>query len=67
MIFVVDLCIRAHEPDSGMIIVTLCCVAVVPLAVELYEEPEMNLSVELRITVNPHILNSCNVQQHLAA
>ena len=67
MIFVVDLCIRAHEPDAGMIIVTFCCVAVVPLAVELYEEPVMDLAVTLRITVNSHILDSGNVQKHLAA
>ena len=67
MISVIDLRIRAHEPYARMVIVTFCGIAVVPLTIELYEEPEMNLSVELRITVNPHILNSCNVQQHLAA
>ena len=67
MIFVVDLCIRAHEPDAGMIIVTFCCIAVIPLAVELYEEPVMDLAVTLRITVDSHILDSGNVQKHLAA
>ena len=50
-----------------MVIVTFCSVTVIPLAVELYKEPEMDLAVEFRITVNPHILDPGNVQEHLAA
>ena len=67
MISVIDLGIRAHEPYARVVLVTFCGVTVIPLAVELYEEPEMDLAVELRITVDPHILDTGNVQQHLAA
>lgn len=67
MVSVIDLCISAHEPDAGMIAVTFCSIAVIPFAVKLYEKPEMDLTVELRITVNTHVFNSCDVQKHLAA
>ena len=67
MISVVYLCIGAHEPDAGVIAVTFCSIAVIPLTIELYQEPEMNLAVKLRVTVNTHVLNACEVQKHLAA
>lgn len=67
MIFVIDLRIGAHEPDARMIVVALCGIAVIPLAVELYEKPEMDLAVTLGVTVNSHILDPGNVQKHLAA
>ena len=48
MISVVDLSIGAHEPDARMIVITLCGIAVIPLAVELYKKPEMDLAIKLR-------------------
>ena len=67
MVPVIDLVIRAHKPDTRMIFVTFCCIAVVPLAVEFYEQPEMDLAIKLRITVNPHILDPGNIEEHFAA
>ena len=67
MISVVDLIIRAHEPYARVIVVTFGCVAVIPLTVKLYEEPVVNVSVVLRITVDSHIGNACFIKKHLAA
>ena len=67
MVSVIDLCISAHKPDAGMIAVTLCSITVIPLAIKLYKKPEMDLTVEPRITVNTHVLNTCEIQEYLAA
>lgn len=67
MISVVDLGIGAHEPDAGVIAVSFCSIAVIPLAVKLYQKPEVDLAVKLRVTVNTHVLDSCDVQKHFAA
>ena len=67
MVSVVDLGIRAHEPDTRMIVVTFCSITVIPLAVKLYQKPEVDLAVKLRITVNTHVLDPRDVQKHLAA
>ena len=45
VIFVVDLFIRAHEPDARVIAVTFGSIAVIPLTIELNEEPVVNVAV----------------------
>ena len=67
MISVVDLGVGAHEPYSGVVLITLRSIAVVPFAVKLNQKPEMYLAVKLRITVDSHILDSCKIKKHLTA
>ena len=67
MVSVVDLLISTHEPDARMVVVTFGSIAVVPFAVELNEQPVVNVAVISRITVNSHILDSCHIKEHLAA
>ena len=67
MILIVDLGIRTHEPYARMIVITFCSIAVIPLTVKLNEEPVVNVSVVLRITVNSHVGNTCSIEKHLAA
>ena len=67
MISVVDLRISAHEPDTGMVVITFRGIAVIPFAVELDEKPVVNVAVISRITVNSHVFDACKIQEHLAA
>lgn len=67
MISVVDLIVRAHEPDARMVVVTFGSIAVIPFAVKLNEEPVVNVAVISRITVDSHVLDSCDIKEHLAA
>ena len=67
MVLVIYLIISTHEPDARMIVVTFCCVAVIPLPVQLYKEPEVDIAVTGRRTVDPHVRNACSIQEHLAA
>ena len=67
MVFVIDLCISAHKPNTGVIVITFGSIAVIPLAVKFYQKPIMYVAVITGITVNTHILNSCSIQKHLAA
>ena len=50
-----------------MVVVTFCSIAVIPFAVKLYEEPVVNVAVISRITVYSHVLDSCDIKEHLAA
>ena len=50
-----------------MIVITFCSVAMIPLTVELYEEPVVNVSVILRITVDSHVGDTSSIKKHLAA
>ena len=67
MISVVDLLVGTHEPDARMVVVTFGCITVVPFAVELNEQPIVNIAVISRITVDSHVLDSRHVKEHLAA
>ena len=67
VISVVDLGIGAHKPNARMVAVAFSSIAVIPLTVELYQKPEVDLAVKLGITVNTHILNAGDVKEHLAA
>ena len=67
MISVVDLIVCTHEPDARMVVVTFGSIAVIPFTVELYEEPVVNVAVISRITVYSHVLDACNIKEHLAA
>ena len=67
MISVVDLLVGTHEPDARMVVVTFGSIAVIPFAVELNEEPVVNVSVISGITVNSHVLDTCHIKEHLAA
>ncbi len=67
MILVVDLIIRAHEPDAGVIAVSFCSVTVIPLTVEFYQKPIVDVAVISRITVNSHVGDACLIEEHLAA
>ena len=67
MISVVDLIVRAHEPDARMVVVTFGSIAVIPFAVKLNEEPVVNVAVISRITVDSHVLDACDIKEHLAA
>ena len=67
MISVIDLGIGAHEPNARMVAVAFSSIAVIPLTVELYQKPEVDLAVKLGVTVNTHILNAGDIEKHLAA
>ena len=67
MISVVDLIVSAHEPDARVVVVTFGSIAVIPFTVELYEEPVVNVAVISRITVDSHVLDTCDIEEHLAA
>ena len=67
MILIVYLFVRAHEPYARVIVVALCSIAVIPLTIKLYEEPVVNISVVLRITVDSHVRNAGCIKKHLAA
>ena len=67
MISVIDLIVCAHEPDARMVVVTFGSIAVIPFAVELNEEPVVNVAVISRITVYSHVLDACDIKEHLAA
>ena len=67
MILVIDLIVGAHEPYTGVIAVSFCCVTVIPLTVEFNQKPIVDISVISRITVNSHVRDSSLIEEHLAA
>ena len=67
MVSVIYFCVCTHEPDTGVIAVTFCGIAVIPFAVKINKEPEMDISVICRITVYSHVRDAGAVEKHLAA
>ena len=67
MVLIVDLSIGTHEPDAGVIVISFGSIAVIPLAVKFYQKPVVNVAVISRITVDSHVLDACDIKEHLAA
>ena len=65
MVLVIDLLVRAHEIDSSSVLEN-SSVAVIPLAVKLYEIPVM-VGTCNRISLDHHVRNAREVKKHLAA
>lgn len=65
MVLVVDLLVGAHEVDSPSVLENRC-IAVIPLAVKLYEIPVM-VGTCNGISLDHHVGNSREVKEHLGA
>ena len=65
MVLVIDLLVRAHEIDRSSVLEN-SSIAVIPLAVKLYEIPVM-VAARYGISLDHHVGNARKIQEHLGA